>query len=209
MKTEVTNRQPPTNAYSPSSLPRRDYQPVPSPSYNSPISEPGMNKSSLTKPVGLEMGAEEAAVKDEKGRAAGHSRAVLLGELVLAVVLSGWILVEYLHNVYLQNYVKSTIDSNASILQFAVPIGFAVIISSLLLQRRSESREAQAALRREEALRKIKFVVPPRRVENVPHHLFTIPRPARDPNFRIKKKTAKGRMARNRAGQRLPPANES
>lgn len=138
-----------------------------------------------------------------------HTKAVILLEFGIVLLLSGLILMEYLHNVYLQDYVHNTIASNASILQIAVPVGFVTIIASLILQRKRDAREVQAALRREEILRKINFAPTTLPVQNVPHQLFTIPRPARDSQFRIKKTRNKGKISRNRGGQRVPPEDKS
>jgi hypothetical protein len=138
-----------------------------------------------------------------------HTRAVILLEFGVVLVLSSLILMEYFHNVYLQDYVRNTVASNASILQIAVPVGFVAITASLLLQRKRDARDAQAALRREETLRKIKFAPTTIPVQNVPHQLFTIPRPARDTQFRIKKTRNKGKIARNSAGQRISPEDKS
>jgi hypothetical protein len=38
------------------------------------------------------------------------------------------------------------------------------------------------------------------------HPLMLTPRPSRDPNFVIKKTKRKGRISRNRSGERLPPS---
>lgn len=139
----------------------------------------------------------------------GHAKTVILLELGIVLVLSGLILMEYLHNVYLQDYVHNTIASNASILQIAVPVGFLTITASLILQRKRDAREAQAALRREEILKKINFAPTTLPVQKVPHQVFTIPRPARDSQFRIKKTRNKGKISRNRGGQRVPPEDKS
>jgi hypothetical protein len=150
----------------------------------------------------------EVTINGVQGRGPKHSKVATVAELALGVILSGWIVVEYLRNASLQDYVKSTINSNSSILQFTVPIGVVLIVGSVFIRKRNESREAQAALRREEALRKINFSPTPMPVKNVPHQLFTIPRPARDPNFRVGKKRPKGKISRNRGGQRLPPGDQ-
>jgi hypothetical protein len=138
-----------------------------------------------------------------------HTKAVILLEFGIVLVLSGLILMEYLHNVYLQDYVRNTITSNAPILQIAVPVGFVSIAASLYLQRKRDAREVQAALRREEILRKITFAPTTLPVQQVPHQLFTIPRPARDSQFRVKKTRNKGKISRNRGGQRIPPEDKS
>jgi hypothetical protein len=39
------------------------------------------------------------------------------------------------------------------------------------------------------------------------HPLMLTPRPSRDPNFLIRKTKRKGRISRNRSGERLPPNN--
>src|SRR5712692_7964757 len=70
-----------------------------------------------------------------------HSKAKFLLELLVLTGLSGWIFFEYLHNASLPDYVKNAIESNATILQFAVPVGVVAIASALFLQRRRDLRE--------------------------------------------------------------------
>ncbi len=154
----------------------------------------------------MENGSEQAKVAHGKR----HSRAVFLLELVAVTALSGWIFFEYLHNVSLQDYVKNAIESNATILQFAAPVGVVVIAGSLFLQRRRDLREERAARLREELLRNMKFgdsVLP--HAETLPHHPMVFERPARDPNFQFRKTRKKGRISRIREAERLPPGDSS
>ncbi len=155
------------------------------------------------------MESEKVSEEPNRMRTPRHTKTVMLLEFVVVTFLSGWIVLEYLHNVFLQDYVRTTIDSNASILQFAVPIGLTVILSSLYLQRKRSAHEAQAALKREEILRKINFIPVTRPTQQVPHQVFAIPRPARDTKFRIQKTRSRGKISRNRAGQRIPPEDDS
>lgn len=148
--------------------------------------------------------------KTNKTKGHRHGKAVALLEFVFVAILSGSIFYEYLHNAFLQDYVKNAIESNASILQFAVPVGFAAIAGSLLFQRRREASEARAALRREEIIRGLKFgdsVLP--FAETLPHHQMVFERPARDSSFQIRKTRKKGRLSRIHQGEKLPPENSS
>ena len=175
--------------------------------YNPPISLEPHQIDSTTVRGGQGMETEHSG-KNIQQRTHRHTGAVILLEFGIVLVLSSLILMEYFHNVFLQDYVRNTILSNASILEIAVPVGFLAITVSLILQRKRDDRDAQAALRREEILRKIKFAPTTLLVQNVPHQLFTIPRPARDTQFRIKKTRNKGKIARNSGGQRTSPEDK-
>jgi len=135
-----------------------------------------------------------------------HGRATAFLEFVLVAILSGSIFYEYLHNAFVQSYVRNAIESNAPILQFALPVGVAAIGGSIFLQRRRDAREAQAAILREQILTNMRFgdaVLP--HAETLPHHPIVFERPARDNSFVIRKTTKKGRLSRIREAERLPP----
>ncbi len=154
----------------------------------------------------MDNGSQQAPV--EHGH--GHSKAKFLSELFVLTVLSGGIFFEYLHNASLQDYVKNAIYSNATLLQFALPVGALAIASSLFFQRRQSLREERAARFREEILRSMKFgdpVLP--HAETVPHHPMVFERPARDPNFQFRKTRKKGRLSRVREAEKLSPGDTS
>jgi hypothetical protein len=124
--------------------------------------------------------------------------AKLLGSLSLGIIvlLSAWIAIAYFHVAYLQRYIIDSITPNGSILPgtlIAALGGFTLSISIF----RSLSRKNKAS----------QVKVQPIHQHRSPrdHPLFMTPRPARDTNFVIRKTKNRGRISRNRAGERLPP----
>ncbi len=134
-----------------------------------------------------------------------HGRVTALLEFVLVTILSGSIFYEYLHNTFLQSYVRNAVQTNAPILQFALPVGLAAIGGSVFLQRRREARESRAAILRERIITNMRFgdaVLP--HPEKVPHQVMTFEGPSTDDNSFFRKTSKKGRISRNRAAERLP-----
>jgi hypothetical protein len=153
---------------------------------------------------------EKSANMEGQEQSRRHGRAKALLELVLVAVLSGSTFYEYLHNAVLQSYVKNTIDSNAPILQFALPVGAAAIGASVFLQRRRDAREVRAAVLREQILANMRFgeaVLP--HAETLPHRMMVFERPARDDNFVIRKTNKKGRLSRIREAEKMPPEDSA
>jgi len=134
-----------------------------------------------------------------------HGRATAFLEFVLVTILSGSIFYEYLHNAFIQSYVRNAVETNAPILQFALPVGIAAIGGSVFLQRRRDSRESRAAILREQIITNMRFgesVLP--HAETIPHRQMIFERPARDDNFVFQKTTKRGRISRIREAERLP-----
>ena len=149
---------------------------------------------------------EQAPNKTPQNLSRKHGRATAALEFILVTILSGSIFYEYLHNAFLQSYVKNAIQSNAPILQFALPVGLAAIGGSIFVQRRREARESRAALLREQILTNMRFgdaVLP--HAETIPHHQIIFQGPPDEQNFVFRKKNKKGRLSRNRDAERLPP----
>ena len=149
---------------------------------------------------------EKAPNKTAQNLSRKHGRATAVLEFILVAILSGSIFYEYLHNAFLQSYVKSAIQSNAPILQFALPVGLAAIGGSIFIQRRREARESRAAILREQILTNMRFgdaVLP--HAENIPHHQMIFQGPPDEQNLAFRKKNKKGRLSRNRDAERLPP----
>jgi hypothetical protein len=133
-------------------------------------------------------------------------RATALLEFILVTILSGAIFYEYLHNAFLQSYVKNAIQSNAPILQFALPVGLAAIGGSIFIQRRKEARESRAAILREQILTNMRFgdaILS--HAETIPHHQMIFQGPPDEQNLVFRKTNKKGRLSRNRDAERLPP----
>ena len=147
----------------------------------------------------------EHANNTSQGQKRKHRKASALLELVLVAILSASTFYEYLHNAILQSYVKSAIESNAPILQFALPVGAVAIGGSLFLQRRRDTREAHAAILREQILANMRFgdaVLP--HADTLPHHQMMFERPAREKNFVVRRTNKKGRLSRIHGAQKLP-----
>jgi hypothetical protein len=139
-----------------------------------------------------------------------HRRVAGLLEFVVVVILSGLTFYEYLRNEVLQSYVKNAIDTNAPVLQFALPVGVVAIGASIFLQRRRDMRENRAALWREQLLANIKFgdaVLP--HADTLPHHQIFFDSQPRDDSFIIRKTNKKGRLSRVRDAEKLPPGESS
>ena len=131
----------------------------------------------------------------EKNR--GNAKRVSALFLGIIVLLSAWIAVAHYPVAYLQEYVADIITPNGSILRITLIATFGGFIFSIPILR---------GLSRKERTSQVK-------VEPIPHYrsprshpLFTTSRPARDTNFVIRKTKNRGRISRNRDGERLPPS---
>ncbi len=132
--------------------------------------------------------------RSNSGRADG---VVLLAFTILGFLV-GWVVVEYLHNVYLQEYLSSIIRSYGSLLRVALPSGVFLAAVAVFLRGRRNGR-LQATLGRSQLL-------PMTGAEpKVSHPLFLFERPARDSKFVVRRTRVPGRISRIRAAERLPP----
>ncbi len=134
-----------------------------------------------------------------------HGRAAAFLEFVFVTILSGSIFYEYLHNAFIQSYVRNAVETNASILQFALPVGVAAIGGSVFLQRRRDARESRAAILRERIITNMRFgeaVLP--HAETIPHQAMIFEGPAGDNNLAFPKSNKIGRIPRIRDAERLP-----
>jgi len=117
--------------------------------------------------------------------------------LGIVVILSAWFALAYFHVAYLQRYILDSINPNGSILRVILIATLGGFILSVPILR---------SLSRNEKTSQVKVQpVPGFRSPRV-HPLFTTSRPARDTNFVIRKTRNRGRISRNRAGERLPPS---
>jgi len=125
--------------------------------------------------------------------------AKLVGTVFLGimVILSAWFAVAYFHVVYLQRYILDTLNPNGSILRVMLIATLGGFILSVPILRNLSRKEKTSQVRVQP--------VPEFRSPKV-HPLFTTSRPARDTNFVIRKTRNRGRISRNRAGERLPPS---
>ncbi len=126
-------------------------------------------------------------------------KALLITFSLSTVALSGWTLLKYLRPGSLQGYVQEGIKLSLSNLQIEIALaGLTGLVASIFLQRRRRSRKTIATQ--------------PRMIpmsfgnENPVHPLMMTQRPARDTKFVIRKTRNRGRISRNRMGERLPPS---
>ncbi len=127
--------------------------------------------------------------------------AKLVGSLFLGsiVLLLAWMAVPYFHIAYLQGYITGITTANGSVLRVTLIAALGGFVLSIPLFR---------SLSRKDRTSQVKVqTIPPDRSPKV-HPLFMTSRPARDTNFVIRKTKNRGRISRNRAGERLPPSHQ-
>lgn len=126
----------------------------------------------------------------------GHKVTVVLGLVVM--VLLAWQVLDYARNSSLISLASSVVDwlrLNLSMWRITVIVGFGgTLLSIPFMRRRGRNRDAP-----EQA------VVPESIQHSTVHPLMLTPRPSRDPQFVVRKTKKRGRIARNRDGERLPP----
>jgi hypothetical protein len=128
-----------------------------------------------------------------------RGNAKLLGSLLLGIIvlLSAWIAIAYFHVTYLQGFITGIITPNGSILRVTLIAAFGGFILSILILR---------SLSRKDKTSRVEVQPMPQHRSPRDHPLFMTSRPARDANFVIRKTKNRGRISRNRAGERLPPS---
>src|SRR2546422_10696617 len=126
----------------------------------------------------------------------------LVGSLFLGilVLLSAWISVAYFHAAYLQEYITNIIKPTSSLLRVTLIAAFGGFILSIPILR-TLSRKDKTPQGKEQPI--IQYQNPQI------HPLFMTSRPARDTNFVIRKTKNRGKISRNRAGERLPPSDHA
>jgi hypothetical protein len=134
---------------------------------------------------------------NESQKTRGNAKPVGSLLLVIVVVLSAWIGVAYFHIAFLQGYITSIITPNGSVLRVTLIAAFGGFILSIPIFR-SLSRKDKTSHVEVQPMQQYRS---PRA-----HPLFMTSRPARDANFVIRKTKNRGRISRNRAGERLPPS---
>jgi hypothetical protein len=133
---------------------------------------------------------------NESQKSSGSAKLVGSTLLVIIALISAWIAIAYFHVAYLQGYITGIITPNGSVLRITLIAAFGGFILSIPILR-SLSRKGKAS--------QVKIEPVPQFRNPQVHPLFTTPRPARDANFVIRKTRNRGRISRNRAGERLPP----
>lgn len=128
-------------------------------------------------------------------------KTIVLILFVSVVLLSGWTLLKYLHYASLQGYILDSIRLSLSTLQIEIALaGLTGLLASIFLKSRRRSRKANASPLK---MKRVSFG--PTTGKPV-HPLMMTQRPARDTKFVIRKTRNRGRISRNRMGERLPPS---
>ncbi|OLD03536.1 hypothetical protein AUG19_04880 [archaeon 13_1_20CM_2_54_9] len=129
----------------------------------------------------------------------GRADAAFVLAFTILGFLAGWVAVEYLHNVYLQQYLGNIVRSSGSLLRFGLPMGVGVFLVTVSVFLRGRwNRRFQSSLGRGA---KIHGITVDRMVS---HPLFLFERPARDSKFILRKTRTSGRISRVRGAERLP-----
>jgi len=128
----------------------------------------------------------------------GHSNLLRTLAFGIIVLVSAWSVVAYFHVAFLQEYVTNIIKPADSLLRIALIVTFGGFISSIPILR---------SLSRKDKTPQVKVQPIPQYRSQQVHPLFMTSRPARDASFVIRKTKNRGRISRNRAGERLPPSH--
>jgi hypothetical protein len=116
-----------------------------------------------------------------------------------AALLSTWTILKYFQYTSIQSYIQEGFELRLSTFQIEIALaGLTGLTASVLLQVRRRSRKVRAPLPKMTAMSfgSTKPV----------HPLMMTQRPARDTKFVIRKTRNRGRISRNRMGERLPPS---
>jgi hypothetical protein len=140
--------------------------------------------------------------KDIRSESDSVQKSSRRSESILVTILflfASWILVSFVHSLSIIGYadtVVAWIRSNVSMFRVTLIVGFrGSLLSIPFLRRQGHSREV--------LVRPVESH--PVNVETRVHPLLLVPRPSRDSRFVIRKTKKRGRISRNRAGERLPP----
>ena len=96
-----------------------------------------------------------------------YVRSIMLFQFFLILVMSGWLYLEYTHNVYLQSYVKNYLQANPAILQAGIPGVLAGISGALYAKLRRTNKEL--------AIIESRRMVLPRTTDNLASILKALP----------------------------------
>ena len=126
-------------------------------------------------------------------------KALLLTIFVSAMLFSSWTLLKTLLSASLQGYLQEGIKLSFSNFQIEIALtGLTGLLTSLFLQGRRRSRKTKAS--------RLKMTPMTFGSGKPAHPLMMTQRPARDTKFVIRKTRNRGRISRNRMGERLAPS---
>ncbi|HZY46224.1 MAG TPA: hypothetical protein VFE96_00360 [Candidatus Bathyarchaeia archaeon] len=136
-------------------------------------------------------------------RSSGRSavtKTLAFGLFLLAVFVSGWMIAKFSSYASAQGYLREEFQLGLSSLQIQMAIaGFFGLLLPLVIQFRRRSKRMRA--------RPLKMTSMTFGTTKPAHPLMTTLRPSRDSKFVVRKTRNRGRISRNRMGERLPPSN--
>jgi len=127
-------------------------------------------------------------------KGSGSVKGLIVLLFVYVLLLSGGLGIVHIPGVALPLVVRNAIESNTSVLRAAAAGGLAGLISLLVFHRKRTVSKAPPIVRS----RPMVF----EKQENL-HPLFLTPRPSRDKRFIIRKTRRRGRIYRNRGGEKI------
>jgi hypothetical protein len=126
-------------------------------------------------------------------------KTVVLTLFISAILFAGWTLLKYLHYASLLGYLQAGIKLSISNTQIEIALaGLTGLLTSLFIGGRRRTRKTKA--------RQLKMTPMSFGSGEPAHPLMMTQRPARDTKFVIRKTRNRGRISRNRMGERLPPS---
>src|SRR5437016_4785682 len=143
--------------------------------------------------------AETDSRETRPARTPAIVRTLMLTLFISAILFSSWTLLKYFLYASLPGYIQAGIKLSVSNLQIEIGLaGLTGLLTSLFLQGRRRSRKNKAS----------RLKMTPMTFGNARplHPLMMTQRPARDAKFVIRKTRNRGRISRNRMGERLAPS---
>src|SRR5438876_3214209 len=144
--------------------------------------------------------AEPNSRETQRARTPAIVKTLMLTLFISAVLFSGWTLLKYIHYASVPGYIQAGIKLSVSNFQIEIAIaGLTGLLTTLFLQGRRRSRKNKAS--------RLKMTPMTFGSARPLHPLMMTQRPARDTSFVIRKTRNRGRISRNRMGERLPPSD--
>jgi len=143
--------------------------------------------------------AETNSKETRPARTPAVVKTLVLTLLISAILFSGWTLLKYFRYASLPGYIQTGIKLSVSSFQFEIAIaGLTGLLTTLFLQGQRRSRKNKAS--------QLKMTPMTFGSTRPLHPLMMTQRPARDAKFVIRKTRNRGRISRNRMGERLAPS---
>jgi hypothetical protein len=141
----------------------------------------------------------ETNSRETRSARAAVVKTVVLTLFISAILFAGWTLLKYLHYASLLGYLQAGIKLSISNTQIEIALaGLTGLLTSLFIGGRRRTRKTKA--------RQLKMTPMSFGSGEPAHPLMMTQRPARDTKFVIRKTRKRGRISRNRMGERLPPS---